>query len=102
MVPRVPPPHRVARGVRKKESGKEKQNEGDPRRGESAPLKKVKKSAGRVLKFRRFNKCRRIKFIAQVKILSLVDSYQLSVRRSRSGRGLIKSVDNLYVIIVYV
>ena len=37
-----------------------------------------------------------------MKILSLVDSYQVSVRRSRSGRGVIKSTDNMYVIIVYV
>ena len=55
----------------------------------------VKKSAGRVLKFRRFYKCHRIKFIAKMKILSLVDSYRLIVRRSRSGRGVIKFTDNL-------
>ena len=44
-IPRVPPPHRVARGVRKRKYGKGKRNEGEPRRGETAPSKKCKKSA---------------------------------------------------------
>ena len=66
-------------------------------RGETVCALLVKKSAGRVLKFRRFYKCHRIRFIAKLKILSLVDSYQLVARRSRSGRGLINSNDNMYV-----
>ena len=48
----------------------------------------VEKSAGRLLKFRRFYMCHRIEVLPQLKFLSLVDSYQLSLRWARRGRGV--------------